>query len=160
MSSDQDNRSEAASVLQPRASESKLAAAQKWLDGYCDGTWGDSGEPLYPNARVIAVELDRLRAIEIAYRVEKKSGELALFWFCSACGATEPAQEEYKRGDFEECECGGTAHMMTLAEIEAMRWRCFHCGEVFVNREDAAVHFGLPGRSDVAELPACLGSKT
>lgn len=44
---------------------------------------------------------------------------LPLYWHCVNCGAhesveaTEPA---YERGDWEKCECGGAARVMTLAE--------------------------------------------
>jgi hypothetical protein len=69
-----------------------------------------------------------------------------LFWFCSVCGAREPAQEDYRHGDSEECsDCEGRAVVLTLPEIEAMTWRCFHCGEVFVKHCDAIEHFGIPG---------------
>lgn len=32
------------------------------------------------------------------------------------------------------------------------QWRCFHCGQVFTRRQDAAEHFG----ADQTEQPACV----
>ena len=53
--------------------------------------------------------------------------------------------EDYKHGDSEECsDCEGRAVVLTLPEIEAMTWRCFHCGVVFVKHCDALEHFGIP----------------
>ena len=40
----------------------------------------------------------------------------ALYWHCATCGEHEPAQEEYAHGDWEKCECGGVARVMTLKE--------------------------------------------
>lgn len=34
---------------------------------------------------------------------------------------------------------------------ETTEWRCFHCGDVFTEREDAAHHFGL----DTLDEPGC-----
>ena len=39
-----------------------------------------------------------------------------LFWHCATCGEHEPAQPEYAHGDWEKCECGGAARVMTLQE--------------------------------------------
>ena len=39
-----------------------------------------------------------------------------LYWHCASCGEHEPAQEEYAHGDWEKCECGGAARVMTLKE--------------------------------------------
>lgn len=77
-----------------------------------------------------------------------------LYWFCSVCGGKEPAQDGCVHGDSEPCtDCDGMAWVLTLPEINAMQWRCFHCGEVFVNRCDAIEHFGLP---QTEAVPTCL----
>lgn len=42
-----------------------------------------------------------------------------LYWHCPACGdneKVEPTTPAYLLGDHEPCECGGTAHVMTLRE--------------------------------------------
>jgi len=39
-----------------------------------------------------------------------------LYWHCAMCGAHEPAQAEYGHGEWEKCECGGAARVMTLRE--------------------------------------------
>lgn len=39
-----------------------------------------------------------------------------LFWHCAYCGSHEPAQSDYDHGEWEKCECGGAARVMTLKE--------------------------------------------
>lgn len=44
--------------------------------------------------------------------------------------------------------------MINDAEIQApqISWRCFHCDELFADREAAGLHFGVSEQQD----PACL----
>ena len=35
---------------------------------------------------------------------------------------------------------------------EVIDWRCFHCGELFTDRQEAGLHFGI----DEGKTPACL----
>jgi hypothetical protein len=78
---------------------------------------------------------------------------MKLFWLCCSCGQREPADRAYKHGDSEPCSnCAGEARVLTLSGIEAMTWRCFYCGEVFVKHCDALEHFGMP---DTVASTAC-----
>jgi hypothetical protein len=40
--------------------------------------------------------------------------------------------------------------------VPALHWRCFHCDEVFIERQSAADHFGL----DELEVPGCVAILT
>lgn len=61
-----------------------------------------------------------------------------LYWHCLQCAGNEAVAptgdgNEYKTGDHEPCECGGTAHVVTIRTAA-----CYEQGRALgMSREDA-----------------------
>ena len=64
----------------------------------------------------------------------------------------EPVRWMYEDGSVGDIDCGHTCiPLYTAPQAQPEAWRCFHCDEVFTDRESAQEHFGVSQYKD----PAC-----
>ena len=102
---------------------------------------GESHDPVYDEAA------DRIEALE---RDNNAITDKATEWACKVSDLLEEITN-LKQAAHETRMAALSSTTAPDALVEAQSWRCFHCDEVFTDRQDALAHFG----DNILATPAC-----